>query len=76
MSVSVVIPNYNGEKYLKACMESLMEQSLKADEIIIVDNASKDKSIEYIKENFEDKVTLVCMDKNYGFSKAVNEVIK
>ena len=76
MSVSVVIPNYNGEKYLKACMESLMEQSLKADEIIIVDNASKDKSIEYIKENFEDKVTLVCMDKNYGFSKAVNEGIK
>ncbi|MBE6049632.1 MAG: glycosyltransferase family 2 protein [Clostridium sp.] len=76
MGVSVVIPNYNGEKYLKACMESLMEQSLKADEIIIVDNASKDKSIQYIKENFKDKVTLICMDKNYGFSKAVNEGIK
>ena len=52
MSVSVVIPNYNGEMYLKACMESLMEQSLKADEIIIVDNASTDESVKYIKNRY------------------------
>lgn len=76
MGVSVVIPNYNGEKYLKACLESLMEQSLKPDEIIIVDNDSKDGSVQYIKDNFGDKVTLICLDNNYGFSKAVNEGIK
>ena len=76
MGVSVVIPNYNGEKYLKACLDSLMEQSLKAEEIIIVDNDSKDSSIQYIIDNYKDKVTLVIMDKNYGFSIAVNEGIK
>ncbi|MBD7910212.1 glycosyltransferase family 2 protein [Clostridium cibarium] len=76
MGVSVVIPNYNGEKYLKACLESLMEQTLKPEEIIIVDNNSKDGSIEYIKNNFNDKVTLICLEDNYGFSKAVNEGIK
>lgn len=76
MSVSVVIPNYNGKKYLEACMKSLMKQSLKPEEIIIVDNDSKDGSIEYIKDNFKDKVILICLDKNYGFSKAVNEGIK
>lgn len=76
MGVSVVIPNYNGKKYLKACMESLMKQSLKADEIIIVDNASKDGSVEYIKENFNDVVELVSFQENYGFSIAVNEGIK
>ncbi|PRR83060.1 glycosyltransferase family 2 protein [Clostridium vincentii] len=76
MGVSVVIPNYNGEKYLKACLDSLMEQSLKAEEIIIIDNDSKDSSIQYIRANYKDKVTLVVMDKNYGFSRAVNEGIK
>ena len=76
MGVSVVIPNYNGEKYLKACLESLMEQSLKPEEIIIVDNASKDGSIKYINDNFKDKVTLIELDENYGFSVAVNAGIK
>ena len=76
MGVSVVIPNYNGEKYLKACLDSLMEQSLKAEEIIVIDNDSKDSSVQYIIDNYKDKVTLVIMDKNYGFSKAVNEGIK
>jgi len=76
MGVSVVIPNYNGEKYLKACLDSLMEQSLKAEEIIIVDNDSKDSSVQYIKDNYEDKVTLIIMEKNHGFSIAVNEGIK
>lgn len=76
MGVSVVIPNYNGEKYLKACLDSLMEQSLKAEEIIVIDNDSKDSSVQYIIDNYKDKVTLVTMDKNYGFSIAVNEGIK
>jgi len=76
MGVSVVIPNYNGEKYLKACLDSLMEQSLKAEEIIIVDNDSKDSSVQCIIDSYKDKVTLVTMDKNYGFSIAVNEGIK
>lgn len=76
MGVSVVIPNYNGKKYLETCMESLMKQSLKPDEIIIVDNASKDGSIDYIKNEFKDNVTLICLNENYGFSKAVNEGIK
>lgn len=76
MGISVVIPNYNGKKYLETCMKSLMKQSLKPDEIIIVDNASKDGSIEYIKEEFKDEVILICLNENYGFSKAVNEGIK
>ena len=33
MGVSVVIPNYNGEKYLKKCLDTLMEQTLKPEDI-------------------------------------------
>lgn len=75
MSVSIVIPNYNGEKYIEKCLDSLMEQSLVPDEVIIVDNDSKDKSIDILKK-YEDKIKLIVLDKNYGFSIAVNRGIK
>ena len=76
MGVSVVIPNYNGEKYLEKCLETLLLQTLLPEEIIIVDNASKDKSIDIINDRFIDKVTLIKMKENHGFSVAVNEGIK
>ncbi len=76
MGVSVVIPNYNGEKYLKKCLDTLMEQTLKPEEIIIVDNNSKDKSLEIINNIFKEKVTLIKLNENKGFSVAVNEGIK
>lgn len=75
MSVSVVIPNYNGERYLKGCLDSLMKQSLKADQIIIVDNNSTDRSLEIIKE-YKDIAEVVKLKENKGFSIAVNEGIK
>lgn len=75
MSVSIVIPNYNGEKYLNKCLDSIMIQSLKPDEIIIVDNDSSDNSIDIIS-SYGDKIKLIRMDKNYGFSIAVNRGIR
>lgn len=73
--ISIVIPNYNGLKYLKDCIDSLSMQSFKYFEIIIVDNNSIDGSCEFILENYP-KVKLISLDKNYGFSRAVNEGIK
>lgn len=76
MGVSVVIPNYNGEKYIEGCLESLKKQTLAPDEIIIVDNASKDRSLDIIKDKYDDYVKLINMPQNKGFSVAVNEGIK
>lgn len=75
MSVSVVIPNYNGEKYLEVCLDSLIKQSIKPEEIIIVDNNSVDNSLQ-ILNRYNIEITLIKLDKNYGFSRAVNEGIK
>lgn len=75
MKVSIVIPNYNGKKYLKACISSLNNQSFKDFELIVVDNASKDDSIEFISENYSN-VKLIALKENYGFSRAVDEGIK
>ena len=76
MGVSVVVPNYNGEKYLKKCLETLMKQTLEPEEIIIVDNNSKDGSIKLIDTYFKSKVTLISLKENTGFSVAVNVGIK
>jgi GT2 family glycosyltransferase len=76
MKVSVVTPNYNGEKFLKTFFESLNEDCEYIDEVIIVDNGSTDKSKEYIKSNtFNFPVKLIENNENVGFSPAVNQGI-
>lgn len=77
MKVSVVTPNYNGEKFLKVFFESLNQDSDYIGEVIIVDNGSTDKSKEYIKNNtFDFPVNLIENNENLGFSPAVNQGIK
>ncbi|WP_347707924.1 glycosyltransferase family 2 protein [Clostridium sp. C2-6-12] len=75
MKVSIIIPNYNGKCYLDICIESIYKQSFDDYEIIIVDNNSIDGSYEYIKNKYKD-IKIIRLEKNYGFSKAVNEGIK
>ena len=73
--VSVVIPNYNGMKYLRGCIESLCNQDDLDFETIIIDNASQDSDYKWVKEAYPD-IIFKRLDKNYGFSPAVNEGIK
>lgn len=76
MKVSVVTPNYNGEKFLKTFFESLENDSEYIGEVIIVDNGSGDGSKDYIKNNsFSFPVRLVENTENTGFAPAVNQGI-
>lgn len=71
--ISIVIPNYNGNKYLKPCLDSVYAQSFKDLELIIIDNASTDGSYEWVKD-YKD-IQFKRLNQNYGFSRAVNEGI-
>ena len=71
---TIVIPNYNGIKYIEACLESIYSGTEKDIEIIVVDNASSDGSLELIKEKFP-KVHLIENSENTGFCRAVNQGI-
>lgn len=73
--ISVVIPNWNGKKFLTGCLDSLATQTYEPIEIVIVDNGSKDGSVEFLKENYP-HVKLVTFPVNTGFSPAVNAGIK
>lgn len=74
MKVTVVIPNYNGQKFIKTCLDALRLQSLREFETLVIDNASQDGSYEYVKEHYPE-VKLIRLKKNYGFSAAVNKGI-
>lgn len=76
MKVSVVTPNYNGEKFLKAFFESLNNDSEFIGEVIIIDNGSSDNSKDYINSNtFDFPVKLIENSQNLGFAPAVNQGI-
>lgn len=68
---SVIIPNWNGKKFLKNCLTSLSKQGFKDFEVIIIDNGSTDGSVLYVKKYFPE-VKLVELENNTGFSHAVN----
>jgi GT2 family glycosyltransferase len=70
-----VIPNWNGERFLKVCLSSLREQSFRDFETVLVDNASSDGSVKLVERNFPE-VRIVLLEDNKGFSAAVNAGIR
>ena len=76
MEVSVVTPNYNGERFLKTFLESLNNDSEYIGEVIIIDNGSSDASLDYLKNNaFNFPLVLIENKENLGFAPAVNQGI-
>jgi GT2 family glycosyltransferase len=73
--VSAIIPNWNGKHFLKTCLDSLLNQTLKDFRIIFVDNGSTDGSVEFVKKNYA-QIEIITLDRNYGFAKANNLAIK
>jgi len=80
MKVSVVIPVYNEEKYIKNCLDSLMNQREKPDEIIVVDNNCTDNTVEIVKKYKSVKIIKEITQgmtpaRNAGFNQAEYEII-
>jgi len=72
---SIIIVNWNGKKYLKNCLEAVFNQTYKNFEVIMVDNGSKDGSVEFVKNNFS-KVKIIKLKENTGYAKGNNYGIK
>jgi len=71
--VSVVIPTYNVEPYLRECMDSLIGQTLEDIEIICVNDGSTDNSLQILKEYAARDKRVVIIDKeNGGYGMAMN----
>ena len=72
--VAVVILNYNGEKLLQQFLPSVVEYSKNAT-VIVADNGSTDQSIQFISKNFP-SVSIIKLEKNYGFCGGYNKALK
>ncbi len=70
-TVSIIVLNWNGKKFLKNCLDSLVQLTYPQVEIIVVDNNSTDDSQEFVKTNYQ-KVILIENKENYGFAKGNN----
>lgn len=64
-AVSVIIPVYNAERYIGECLDSLVKQTFRDFEVIVVDDRSTDGSCEIVK-NFGDKFKVLTLSKNSG----------
>lgn len=69
--ISIIIPSYNHAKYIKKCIDSVLNQTYKNWELIIIDDGSKDSSVEII-ESYRDKRITLIQQSNAGAHSAIN----
>lgn len=82
IKLSIIIPNYNNEKYIGLCIKSILNQTFSDYEIIIIDDGSNDKSIEIIESIIKNKNNIklikqynqnASVARNKGIEKAIGE---
>jgi len=73
--VSVTIVTYNSGRFIKRCLESVLSQRYRLKEVIVIDNASTDGTVD-ILEQFEDRCQIRYNDENLGFAAAQNQAIR
>ncbi len=71
-SVFAVVLTYNRSTLLKQCLKAIADQTYQCDRIIIVDNASTDDTLEVLKSEMQDRVTIVALPKNVGAAGGFN----
>ena len=76
MKISVIIPTYNRKKYIKRAIDSVIRQSYKPFEIIVIDDGSTDGTYELIKQSYSSSQISLKKQKNNGVSSARNKGIK
>lgn len=75
--LTFIVVNYNGEKYLKECLNSIINQTYRKLRVLVIDNGSTDGSRDILR-NFEDyysRFEVIRNEENLGFAKAANQGI-
>ncbi|MDP3724020.1 MAG: glycosyltransferase family 2 protein [bacterium] len=75
VQVTVIIPNWDGEMLLPTCLAALEKQTFQSFHVLVVDNGSKDASLEILTRDFP-WVRILRFSKNRGFAAAVNTGIR
>lgn len=73
--VSIILVNWNGVRHLPVCLNALRQQTVRDFEIILVDNASRDNSVELLARDFPE-VNVIALEENLGFAGGSNVGIR
>ncbi len=74
-TVSVIIPSYNHERYVRQCIQSVLDQTFQDFEIVITDDGSSDNTVDVIKSFTDSRIRLFEHRRNKGASTAANNCI-
>lgn len=72
--ISVVMPNYNGHRFVEQAIDSVLSQTYQNFELLVVDDCSKDDSLWLIKQNAQSdsRIRIIALEKNVGVANARN----
>lgn len=74
---SFIVLSYNSRKTIEKCIQSILDSAdMLNSEVIVVDNASKDDTVLFVKKRFGDKIQLIENTENKGFSRGVNDGLR
>ena len=71
MKVSVIIPSWNGRKFLQGCLEALQAQTFRDFRVLLIDNGSEDDTVSFVRKNFP-QAEVIALAQNAGFAKPNN----
>ena len=74
-AVTIIIPNLNGKRFLRTCLDSIIQQTFHHFSVTVVDNGSVDGSVEFVRKNYAN-IKMIEFGENKGFGGAVNEGIR
>lgn len=74
--VSVVVPLYNGQQYVRESLDSILAQTYRATEVIVMDDASTDGSAEIVRSYRDDRLRYVRQPENRGIFGNINDGIE
>jgi GT2 family glycosyltransferase len=76
MKVSINIVTWNSFSYLKDCLQSVFNQTMKDFSVLIIDNGSQDETVEFLEKEYGNRLQIIKNEDNQGFAGAHNQGIK
>jgi len=72
MKITILLPNYNNEPYILECIKSIQTQTYSEFELLIIDDASTDKSLDIINQIEDSRIKIITKEKNTGIIDTLN----
>ncbi len=77
LKAAIVILNWNTRHYLEKFLPAVMQHSeMKGVKVFVADNGSEDDSVKFLEENYADRITIIRLERNFGFAEGYNRAFQ